>query len=516
MAVKIAIAYKKNTEEIMNILDVPNGLACDCVCIGCSSNLVAKANIKEKTYQVPAHFAHESINDCKDGLKTILYKLTKNIIKERGLIYLPKIEELMEHSAVDSLGATINEESIAVFGGKEYVINNFSESDKGANQKYPDLLIEVDNNGTKETIQVEILLNKTVDKRKRHPYIENSIQKGYYHHIRIDMLNIMDIINREAVEDSQFVFDKNYLTKILTEHLNRYSWLIIKEGNIFKDQHKSNFEKLQKKIKERNEKILLMKNKLINEYQGKKVFIPCPKKITLSKTANNNITITKTVIANPKPRYEMEIKDIEFDKNIMKVCFINNSRINFYIQNNKKWLNKTSEVNVMLLRVEEFLNINSNELFTTIEPEWCFNVKENNLQKELDKEIRIINEGIRKKEDEEKRKQRQLEKERIENAKLEKEAIELENQKKIDEERALAQAKFREGMKEVIEDISWSFSMNKSKIIRRIEELKINNEDKLKLMYLEMLKEHENNLNVLSNTDINLIEKYLKEEGFFI
>ena len=73
MAVKIAIAYLKDTKEIKHIMEVPNGLSCNCVCIGCLSTLVAKANVSDKIYQVPAHFAHESNDTCKHGLKAILY-----------------------------------------------------------------------------------------------------------------------------------------------------------------------------------------------------------------------------------------------------------------------------------------------------------------------------------------------------------------------------------------------------------------------------------------------------------
>lgn len=65
--------------------DVPNGLACGCVCPGCNARLVAR---NAGTKVIP-HFAHHGGGGCSTGYESAIHRMAKQIIMERGLLRLP-------------------------------------------------------------------------------------------------------------------------------------------------------------------------------------------------------------------------------------------------------------------------------------------------------------------------------------------------------------------------------------------------------------------------------------------
>lgn len=511
MAVKIAIAYKKDTKEIKGIMQVENGLKCDCVCIGCLSSLIARANIKGKIYKMPAHFAHESTTECKNGLKSILYELTKKIIKESNEIYIPLFKEYIEYKDYDILDDLFEKKHNIYFGEDFFEITNFSTSDYGINQRYPDLIIDCMIYGKKKQVKVEILLNKTLDKKNKIPYLIENIKNGDCNYIRIDMLSIIEQINKTAEEDENFVFEEAYLKKILKENLNRYSWIMINKNNMLYDRYVQMDSIFKNKLNKRNNDIKKMQESIIKEFSGKEIIIPTPKKEILKKDISG--IIHKKMITNDKKDYYIfKTKNIKFDKKEMSVLFEKGFKINFYFKNNKQDLPKTLD-NKMLFKIKDFTDLNYNLLFKDIEPIWFFNVKEYKAKNELDKELEYINKNIieinrkiREKNKEEKRKELE-----IINNKLLKE--QLEKEKKLKKEEELRRIRKESGLDKIINDIRFSCKTNEKKIEQKIYILKQTDPDNNFIKYMGLCK---NRLNELGVTDLNIIRAFLVENNLFI
>lgn len=76
--------YGQRNEMVMHVDDVSSGLACDCTCLGCGNQLVARKGEVNRH-----HFAHhvQSENPC---CESIVHKLSKEIIREHKKVGLPR------------------------------------------------------------------------------------------------------------------------------------------------------------------------------------------------------------------------------------------------------------------------------------------------------------------------------------------------------------------------------------------------------------------------------------------
>lgn len=82
-------ALEKETNRIVGIKDVKNGLRCNCICPLCKENLVAKNNGLNRE----PHFAHFSEKECKGARMTALHLIAQKIIEEKKAIMLPVYQE---------------------------------------------------------------------------------------------------------------------------------------------------------------------------------------------------------------------------------------------------------------------------------------------------------------------------------------------------------------------------------------------------------------------------------------
>ena len=73
-------------DKLVHIDDVEQGLACNCICPHCKSQLVAK-----KGNQKINHFAHYNLADCNRGGETALHTLAKNIIAQTRKVFVPYV-----------------------------------------------------------------------------------------------------------------------------------------------------------------------------------------------------------------------------------------------------------------------------------------------------------------------------------------------------------------------------------------------------------------------------------------
>lgn len=72
--------------DIIHINDVPSGLACNCLCPNCKSQLIARKGQKK-----PYHFAHYKLADCNHGTESALHLMAKNIIAQTKKLFVPYV-----------------------------------------------------------------------------------------------------------------------------------------------------------------------------------------------------------------------------------------------------------------------------------------------------------------------------------------------------------------------------------------------------------------------------------------
>ena len=73
-------------DQLVHIDDVEKGLACNCVCPHCKTQLVAKkGNHRAK------HFAHYKLADCNHGTETALHLMAKSIVAKTRKVFVPYV-----------------------------------------------------------------------------------------------------------------------------------------------------------------------------------------------------------------------------------------------------------------------------------------------------------------------------------------------------------------------------------------------------------------------------------------
>lgn len=80
------LKYGLCADKLKHILEVKNGLACNCICSNCKHPLVAKNNPTNKKI---AHFAHKSGKECDGAIETALHLLAKVILQKTKRLTIP-------------------------------------------------------------------------------------------------------------------------------------------------------------------------------------------------------------------------------------------------------------------------------------------------------------------------------------------------------------------------------------------------------------------------------------------
>jgi len=76
-------------DKIVSIKEVPNGLACECVCPKCKVPLIARNNGKLRQ----AHFAHQNNHACIGSIESAIHLLAKEILFEEKELFIPSYEK---------------------------------------------------------------------------------------------------------------------------------------------------------------------------------------------------------------------------------------------------------------------------------------------------------------------------------------------------------------------------------------------------------------------------------------
>lgn len=87
----IPFGWHVPTQRMATAREVANGRGCDCVCIACGARLQARQG-EIRIW----HFAHDSETQCQVAAEAAIHHMAKQLIAERGAIYLPHREKSKE------------------------------------------------------------------------------------------------------------------------------------------------------------------------------------------------------------------------------------------------------------------------------------------------------------------------------------------------------------------------------------------------------------------------------------
>jgi hypothetical protein len=90
--------YGLRDGKVVHIKDVPNGIACGCICPNCEEPLVAHNNPHNKK---AAHFRHHSLVDCMFAYESALHLAAKALIEETKSLIVPEVTFGLSEMAVD-------------------------------------------------------------------------------------------------------------------------------------------------------------------------------------------------------------------------------------------------------------------------------------------------------------------------------------------------------------------------------------------------------------------------------
>jgi hypothetical protein len=87
----ITFGWHVPTQRMVTVREVANGRDCNCVCIACGTRLQARQGEIRNW-----HFAHDSEIQCQGAAEAAIHHMAKQLISERGAIYLPHREKSKE------------------------------------------------------------------------------------------------------------------------------------------------------------------------------------------------------------------------------------------------------------------------------------------------------------------------------------------------------------------------------------------------------------------------------------
>jgi hypothetical protein len=197
MSAKITLGKIIETEKIVHISKVENGLKCNCECVECGEKLIA---INNKNNKREIHFRHEIESDCKGGIETALHLLAKQIVAENNSI------KLSDNKYFDYSKSEI-EVSLSDFS-PDVIIEN-----PDSNQKWLIELAVTSFVGTEklEKIKRDNLNCLEIDLKE----VDRKINPSELKELIINNLENRTILNQEKTETEKEESDENYLMYII-------------------------------------------------------------------------------------------------------------------------------------------------------------------------------------------------------------------------------------------------------------------------------------------------------------
>lgn len=195
-------AFNKDNKELVHISEVANGAKCNCYCITCGEDLIAKNGGVIKR----PHFSHSINSECQ-STETLLHFLAKEVFSEINSIYIPPYESSWIFKFKPQL---INFDYIETDGycsalGERYPIKNV-RIEKRLDKIIPDIVATVTIDHLEYDFLIEIAVTHFIDKNKKELIIGNK-------------LNCIEI-NLSHLLDSPDLWDKTFIKDILNEKKN--------------------------------------------------------------------------------------------------------------------------------------------------------------------------------------------------------------------------------------------------------------------------------------------------------
>lgn len=135
--------------------EVPQGLACGCVCAGCNGRLIARHPTKGRV----KHFAHYQSVACAGAYETALHKAAKQLISESDFILVP---ELSASAYVYDLQYGESAEKSKTFPSKLLALNDVQEESRDYSGIVPDIVATI----AGRTVFIEIAVTHPTGKEK--------------------------------------------------------------------------------------------------------------------------------------------------------------------------------------------------------------------------------------------------------------------------------------------------------------------------------------------------------------
>ena len=186
---KLKYALQKDTNELVFVDNVLNGLRCECICPYCKEPLVAKNEGRKRGH----HFAHYNGADCGKARMTTLHLLAQNILQTSKQVMSPSYNgEYVQQKARLITFDEVTLEKVIIQQGI---------------QRKPDCIgIVIDKKGNEHTLWIEIRVTHKVDEEK-----EKDIKSLKQSCIEIDL---SDMLNTDY--DAQSIKER-LLTKTNTD-----------------------------------------------------------------------------------------------------------------------------------------------------------------------------------------------------------------------------------------------------------------------------------------------------------
>lgn len=257
-------ALEKETNRIVGIKDVKNGLQCNCICPHCKEKLVAKNNGSYREH----HFAHFSEKECKGARMTALHLLAQKIIEEKKAVMLPDYQE-----------AYYKKNAIKISFDKVLL-------EKTVFDLRPDCIgIKKDSDGEERNLWIEIKVTHEVDDNKLKLIKAQSVPC-----IEIDL---SDLIETDYTIES-------VSKRLLNEKDDRH-WINNPKLDKLNDERKAEHDKKEaerrqkeKEIREREEAERRQKEKVIREREEAKRLQKEKERLILEEKAKAEILQKET------------------------------------------------------------------------------------------------------------------------------------------------------------------------------------------------------------------------------
>lgn len=260
--IKIPIALSKATNKLVNVKDVPNGLACNCYCASCKTDLIAvNMEVKQK-----AHFRHSSDSNCEHNnyYESYIHWLTKEVFKEIDKVQLPPIRVLNLREGSDSYVKFMTE--IKTF----FEANNLKSESANYGAFYNIMLqqkseIGIKNVKTEESFQSQygnIIVDIVVTIEKQHLFIEpfftSKIDDFKFKKLVNLNVSVISIDLMNYVKGNKFLFTIEDFRNFLVNDMDSKCWEYVRRERV-EALTRMFFNKLDKVIKEH--KTVIQKNK---------------------------------------------------------------------------------------------------------------------------------------------------------------------------------------------------------------------------------------------------------------